>query len=737
MTRNLAVLVCVIVVGCWSTMSYADWKQAQGPLKTKWTTDASPTNALPEYPRPQLVREKWLSLNGLWQFAPAKENEEAPTGKDLAEQILVPYPMESALSGIMRHEDRVWYRRSFELPKDWQGKNVLLHLDAVNWEATVYINGKKLGKHLGGYDAFGYNIASFLNESGPQEIIVGVVNTPDQGNHARGKQTMKPGGIWYTPASGIWQTVWIEPVEKAFVEAIHAEPNIDESSVHITGKILGDLKATVKVEVTDGDKVIGEEAGTLKKGLTIKLPGAKLWSPDSPFLYGLKATVTSKGAVTDTVQSYFGMRKVSMAKDDKGFLRPMLNNQFVFQVGPLDQGFWPDGIYTAPTDAALRSDIEIMKKLGFNMARKHVKIEPERWYYWCDKLGLLVWQDMPSMRTKPDADQSTQFEHELDRMVAGRGNHPSIIMWVVFNEGWGQHDTERFTQHVKELDPTRLVNNASGWTDMKVGDVIDMHHYPDPAMPKPEETRAAVLGEFGGLGLGLQGHTWTEKSWGYRGVGGPDQLTASYERMLAKGWRLKDQGLCAVVYTQITDVETECNGLLTYDRQVVKPDVDRLHAVNTGHIDQIPEPKVIVPTAAQHAVDWRYTIELPSEHWMNSDFNDADWKKGPGGFGTAKTPGAVIGTEWKSNDIWLRREIELPADKLHNPQLLLHHDDDVEVYLNGVLAFKEKGYYTEYKDAPIAPEALATLHPGKNLLAIHCHQHTGGQFIDAGLTVTK
>jgi beta-galactosidase/beta-glucuronidase len=397
-----------------------------------------------------MVRKDWMSLNGLWQFAAAKEGDEAPIGRELAEQILVPYPMESALSGIMRHEDRVWYRRTFDVPKEWTAsvnsgqvaRDVLLHLDAVNWESTVYLNGTKLGTHKGGYDAFGFNITRLLNKDGPNELIVGVVNTPDLGNHARGKQTMRPGGIFYTPASGIWQTVWIEPVQKTFIERIHVEPNIDTGEVKITGRIIGKKTFIAIVQILDGDKVIvNNESGKLDAdtGITVKIPNAKLWSPESPFLYGLRVTLSPQtkgdedGQDRDAVESYFGMRKIALGKDEKGILRPMLNNQFVFQVGPLDQGYWPDGIYTAPTDEALKSDIEITKKLGFNMTRKHVKVEPERWYYWADKLGLLVWQDMPAMRNTPDAPQKTQFEHELDRLIEGRGNHPSIIQWVVFN----------------------------------------------------------------------------------------------------------------------------------------------------------------------------------------------------------------------------------------------------------------------------------------------------------------
>jgi beta-galactosidase/beta-glucuronidase len=738
---RIMVVVLVVVPAAFANGADGTWKQSDGPLKTRWARNVTPANALPEYPRPQMVRKQWMSLNGVWQFAAARQGDELPTGKDLAEQVLVPYPIESSLSGIMRHEDRMWYRRTFDVPKDWADKHVLLHLDAVNWESTVYLNGKRLGAHKGGYDAFGFDITRLLNKEGPQELIVSAIDTPDENNHARGKQTMKPGGIFYTPASGIWQTVWIEPVDKAFIENVHAEPDIDNGTVKITVKSIGDNLTLGQIEVLDGDKVVATEASGATDGTalqaTLKIPDTKLWSPDSPFLYGLRVRLLCKGAESDVVESYFGMRKISIGKDEKGLNRILLNNKFVFQTGPLDQGFWPDGIYTAPTDEALKYDIEITKKLGFNATRKHVKVEPERWYYWCDKLGLIVWQDMPSMRDKPDDAQAKQFEHELHRMIEGRRNHPSIVMWVVFNEGWGEHDVPRLTAAVKEMDPTRLVSNASGWTDMNVGDIVDMHHYPDPSMPKPEEARAAVLGEFGGLGLGIEGHTWSTKSWSYRGVGGPEQLTSAYERMLAKAWRLKDRGLNAVIYTQITDVETEMNGLLTYDRQVVKPDVQRMAAVNSGHIEQFPEPKVIVATSEEKPAQWHYTLDKPADDWTKPAFDDSAWKQGPGGFGTAGTPGAVIGTTWNTHDIWLRREIDLPETKLADPQLRLHHDDDVEVYLNGVLALKEPGYVGEYQPFPITPEAKAALKPGKNVIAIHCHQNAGGQFIDAGIVDGK
>ena len=579
--------ICAIATG--------EWKPAQGPLRTRWAKDVSPANARPEYPRPQMVRKDWLNLNGLWQFSAAHENESPPVGKELKERILVPFPVESALSGVMRHEPRMWYRRTFEVPKDWQGRHVLLHFDAVDWEATAYLNGKKLPTHRGGYDAFGFDITGFLTKAGPQELIVGVFDPTDAGEQPRGKQVTNPKGIWYTPSSGIWQTVWIEPVNRPFIEALKIVPDVDTGAVYISANVAAarnsdEVEVQIRLASSDGgspgrlhsverlESVIGQP----NLYLTCKLDHPHLWSPDDPYLYDLHVTLRRGGNIVDEVDSYFAMRKISIGKDEKGFTRLQLNNKPLFLVGPLDQGFWPDGIYTAPTDEALKFDIEAEKKLGFNMVRKHVKIEPERWYYWCDKLGLLVWQDMPSGSEKPIREGREQFEHELDRLVQGRGNHPCIVMWVVFNEGWGQFDTERLVTHVKEMDPNRLVDDASGWTDKGVGDVIDKHNYPDPAMPPPEERRAAVLGEFGGLGLAVEGHTWAQKHWGYRGVADQQHLTQQYVDLLGRAWGLRDKGLCAAVYTQITDVETEANGLLTYDREVFKVDPARAAAAARG-----------------------------------------------------------------------------------------------------------------------------------------------------------
>lgn len=582
------------------SMKTSVWKLAECQLPTRWTYLVDPENTLPNYPRPMMAREQWQNLNGLWDYAIRPVSEKRPEEYD--GKILVPFPVESALSGVkkqLNEREKFWYTRKFNIPEEWQTRRILLHFEAVDWETTVWINNIEMGTHRGGYDPFSYDITEIVKPGQQQQLTVAVWDPTDKGTQPRGKQVSKPHGIWYTPVTGIWQTVWLEPVPESSIRDLKIVPDIDTESVSIslTGQNI-QADDEIFVDAFDEGKSVGSASGKFETELVLNILNAKLWSPETPFLYDLKISLRRKGKIIDQVQSYFGMRKIALGKDDQGITRTLLNNEFVFQNGPLDQGFWPDGIYTAPTDEALRYDLEMIKKFGFNMLRKHVKVEPRRFYTLCDQLGLLVWQDMPSgdkhIRSKdPDLvrsiESAKQFELELERMIATKFNHPSIIIWVPFNEGWGQYNTPGIVNLVKTLDSTRLVINTSGWSDRGVGDIVDMHKYPGPGAPQPEENRAAVLGEFGGLGLKVKDHTWTTENWGYQNMIDFDNLQSRYQDLYSQIWELKkNPGLSAVVYTQITDVETEANGIMTYDRQVIKIAPEQLTLIHADKCLTIP-----------------------------------------------------------------------------------------------------------------------------------------------------
>ncbi len=569
------------------------WSPVYGKIMTRWAAEIQPGTVHQEYPRPQMEREDWLNLNGLWEYAirPA----DAPEPETFDGHILVPFPVESALSGVRKtvgKDNRLWYKRTFQIPKNWNKKRVLLNFEAVDWETRVWVNGREAGSHKGGYDPFVFDITDLLKRRGDQQIVVSVWDPIDEGTQPRGKQVRNPRGIWYTSVTGIWATVWLEQVPENYITGIEIRPDVDKSEVRV--KVLAsDTAKGFPVELSS----VGESGepinaqGMTGEEITMPVANPRLWSPDSPFLYGLTVTLKARAAKNiDTVESYFGLRKISLGTDEKGVLRLFLNNAPLFQFGPLDQGWWPDGLYAAPSDAALSYDIEILKDLGFNMMRKHVKVEPRRFYYWCDKLGLMVWQDMPSgdahiRGNDPDIQRSEEsareFEQEFSSIIKALFNHPSIVMWVCFNEGWGQFDTPRIVDWVRSLDSTRLVDGASGWADRGVGDVVDIHSYPGPKAPPNEPGRAAVLGEFGGLGLPLRSHTWQdEANWGYRSFTTPEDLTDAYLGLIEKLLPMIEQGLSAAVYTQTTDVEIEVNGLMTYNRAVVKMDRERVSKAN-------------------------------------------------------------------------------------------------------------------------------------------------------------
>ncbi|MFP4088811.1 MAG: glycoside hydrolase family 2 protein [Cyclobacteriaceae bacterium] len=572
----------------------SDWQPADNPLFTRWSADLQPSNIHQEYPRPTMVRDEWLNLNGLWQYTITEGNAALPDTFD--GEILVPFPLESALSGVkqmLQPTQTLWYQRNFTVPANWQGQQLLLHFGAVDWHAKVYVNGQMLAEHKGGYDPFTIDISQGLSDTEEQVLTVEVNDPTDEGRQPTGKQTLNPRGIWYTPTSGIWRTVWLEPVPVRHIPGIKLTPDIDEEVLMI--EVLADQSVAnyqLKASATDEGQQVAEVAGRVGEPLRLNIKDAKLWSPDDPHLYDLElALLDEQGEVVDQVKSYFGMRKIAVAQDADGYNRLFLNNKPLFQIGPLDQGFWPEGLYTAPSDEALRYDVQATKDMGFNMIRKHVKVEPERWYYWCDRLGLLVWQDMPSgdehatgetgeLQKEPEA--ARQFETELQEMIDDYYNHPSIVMWVVFNEGWGQYETARLASWAQDYDPSRLINPASGWLDMgpEVGDVQDIHRYPGPEMPALENVRVAVLGEFGGQALPLEEHLWVQNlekaPTHFKTSKTSEDLMREYRNLYEKLYPLIDKGLAAAVYTQTTDVESEVNGLMTYDREVIKMNMDTL-----------------------------------------------------------------------------------------------------------------------------------------------------------------
>ncbi|MCX6255493.1 MAG: beta-galactosidase [Bacteroidia bacterium] len=570
------------------------WKLSENPIITKWASDVDPLKPWRQYPRPDMVRNAWINLNGLWDYAitPRDTKPEKWDGT-----ILVPYPVESAISGVKKRvsdSENLWYKRTFKIPNIWSKKHILLNFEACDWETIVWVDGKEFGKHRGGYDPFTFDITQSLGDQKIHELLVCVWDPTDKGTQPRGKQVTSPGGIFYTPTTGIWQTVWIEPVNESYISSFRTVTNADNGTLVFKTDVKNAATNSLSFTIKKEGRTIAAVSGNADNEITVQIKDPVLWTPEKPFLYDITIELKNGKKTLDKVTSYTGIRKIAIGKATDGFTRILLNNEFVWQNGPLDQGFWPDGIYTPPTEEAMVYDLEMTKKMGFNMLRKHVKVENRIFYYWCDKLGILVWQDMPSGDksidgNQPDIEKSKeateQYEFELKRMIETKYNHPSIIMWVPFNEGWGQFETGRITQLIADYDPTRLVNSASGWTDRGTGSVNDIHHYPDPVVPPAEEKRAIVLGEFGGLGLPVQNHTWEQKNWGYRNMEDTLQLLSRYKSYYDQVHRfVKENGLSATVYTQTTDVETETNGLMTYDRKINKMGVENVFKANSDII---------------------------------------------------------------------------------------------------------------------------------------------------------
>ncbi|ULB33269.1 MULTISPECIES: glycoside hydrolase family 2 protein [Proteiniphilum] len=576
----------------------AQWQPVGDKLKTRWASEIDVNNVLPEYPRPIMERTEWLNLNGLWNYAILPVGKQKPGSFD--GEILVPFAIESSLSGVQKRvgkDNELWYQREFTVPSKWKNNIILLHFGAVDWKADVWVNDVKVGHHTGGYTPFSFDITPALT-SGKNTIVVKVWDPTDQGYQPRGKQVNKPEGIWYTPVTGIWQTVWIEPVPQNYIKNIKITPDIDVNTLTI--EAVASIASTanrVEVKVLEGTHVIAKGQSINNLPVEVLMPqNARLWSPGDPFLYDLEITLSDGSKQLDEVKSYAAMRKYSTKRDDNGIVRLQLNNKDLFHFGPLDQGWWPDGLYTAPTDEALEYDVVKTKDFGFNMIRKHVKVEPARWYTHCDRHGIIVWQDMPSGDRSPEwqmhqyytgvermrtPESEANFRKEWKEIIDYLYSYPSIGVWVPFNEAWGQFKTNEITEWTKQYDPSRLVNPASGGNHYTIGDMLDLHNYPNPRMYLYDAQRATVLGEYGGIGWANKEHLWEpNRNWGYVQFNSSSEVTDEYVKYAEQLKQLIRQGFSAAVYTQTTDVEIEVNGLMTYDRKLVKVDEARVKKVN-------------------------------------------------------------------------------------------------------------------------------------------------------------
>ena len=593
----------------------SQWKPVGDNIKTKWGENINPNNVLQEYPRPILVRNDWKNLNGLWDYTITSKGENKPENYD--GEILVPFPFESSLSGVRKRiskEQELWYHKNFQIPKKWKSKEIIIHFGAVDWESELWINDINVGLHKGGYDPFSFNITPYLRKGKNQKLELRVWDPTDDGFQPRGKQIKNPKGIWYTPVSGIWQTVWLEPVNYKHITNIHTTTDIDDSSVRIKLFSSYDFKDDlIEFVLKEDEKVLHK---TIKKAdleTKISFENPKLWSPESPFLYDLEIKLISKGKIIDHIETYFGMRKISIKKDVNGTRRMMLNNKEYFQFGTLDQGWWPDGLYTAPSDEALKFDIFKTKEFGFNMIRKHVKVEPARWYFHADKIGMLVWQDMPNgekiERPKwqrnnffngqefiPSFESEMNFKNEWNEIIDFLYSNPSIVCWVPFNEAWGQFKTEEISQLTKNIDPSRLVNAASGGNYYNVGDITDIHNYPEPKMLFYNPNQSNVLGEYGGIGLAIENHLWqSDKNWGYVKYKSSEKATDEYVNFANQLLEMVLKGFSVAIYTQTTDVEGEVNGLITYDRKIIKLDMERVKEINKKVIKELPAKFIRIP----------------------------------------------------------------------------------------------------------------------------------------------
>ena len=593
----LIVIIIISIVGFKTNGSENDnrdkekwnWSPAGQKIKTKWGKNLNPEKVWTEYPRPQLERKEWLNLNGPWYYSIREPDCIKPEKHD--GKILVPFSLESSLSGIMgslNDNQYLWYEKEIEIPEKWENKTVLLHFGAVDWKCELFINEFKIGEHIGGYSSFYFDITTKL-QKGKNKIILKVFDPTDRNYQPVGKQTLTPGSIWYNAISGIWQTVWLEPVDQHYIEKIDINNDYDNKIIKLTFRINSYIKLPLNVTLKYQEKIVGEMTGKSNEEISIILNEEDFhpWSPSEPNLYYIQAKLYSEiGYMYDSINSYTSIRKIESKQDSSGYFRIYLNNKPLFNMGTLDQGYWPDGLYTPPSEEAMIYDIKTLKNLGFNTIRKHIKVEPYRYYYQCDKIGMLLWQDMPAGDiagsnwnrdtidggTDKDRSQSSKdnYYKEWGDIIDNLKFFQCIIVWIPFNEAWGQFETEKVVEFTKNKDSLRLINAASGGNHRICGNFLDLHNYPAPAQYLKVDNLINVLGEYGGLALEIKNHTWNDENWGYDNLKSKEELTYRYREYIDLLVNFVQTGFSAAIYTQTTDVESEINGLITYDREDVK-----------------------------------------------------------------------------------------------------------------------------------------------------------------------
>lgn len=721
-----------------------EWSPVGNKIKTKWASEVSSTNAWQQYPRPQLVRDQWKNLNGLWDYAILPKDESAPNNFD--GEILVPFCIESSLSGVgkpLLPEDELWYRTTFDV-SNWKGKDILIHFGAVDFKSTLYINGKKVGVHEGGNDPFSYNISDFIDKrKQTQELKLSVWDPTDTGIQPRGKQTLNPKGFWYTAVSGIWQTVWLEPVEKTYVKQFYTISDIDKNQITLITD-LNNPKGNEEyiITVKFNDSLIIKESFKANKNVTINIPNPNLWSPEFPNLYDIGIQVVRNGNTLDKFNSYFAMRKIALGEDEYGYTKLFLNNKELFNWGTLDQGWWPDGLLTPPTEEAMVYDMKVVKDLGFNTIRKHLKVEPALYYYNADKLGLLLWQDMPSgfldihhpeqhvaHDSKEDWDRpeesANQFKKEWKCIIDNLRFFPSIVVWVPFNEGWGQFQSKEITNWTMDYDKSRLTNGISGWADRKVGHFYDAHQYPGPGMEpaSQNEGRAVVVGEFGGLGFAIENHIWdsSRDNWGYRTYAAKDEFFNQYTQAVYNLYPEKARGLAAAIYTQTTDVEAEVNGLMTYDRKVIKLPITFAQVLHSNLYNKTKKANFIVEDAEINSNKKQLTQHNLGKNWeLNAEHNKT--------FKLVDFPNHLSETK----AVYSYQEFDL-KDIPENLALKFYGNGDVIVYLNGTEIFSNYLRTKRHYDDINLSTHSKFLKKGKNILAIEVKNPTEDGAFDYGL----